>query len=197
MRNPVFFILCMILVFGAVPVFAQETFGVYLPGPQKPSIVPEYPLETPRQFRELVLGMDLNDLKLALQRDFLFTFRGDRDVSIIPIRDETLVETTGSSYIRRAFFQLTGGKVFIMAFSLDTRIMDHYSVYTSLVKKYGEPDYLDPSEAVWESEDTRLSIERPLTVKYIDKTIFNDLVEESNARQSMELSLREDFLNEF
>ena len=160
-------------------------------------MAPENPEDTPRQFRGLFLGQSLDDLKTALTRDGLFHFRGDRDVSFLPVREQTLVETTGLSYIRRAFFQLSDGAVFIMSFSLDTRVMDHYSVFTSFVKKYGEPLALSPGEAVWETDETRVSIERPLTVKYIDKTVFNRLIEESQTKERLELLNREEFLGDF
>ena len=84
-----------------------------------------------------------------------------------------------------------------MSFSLDTRVMDHYSVFTTFVRKYGQPISLSPSEAVWESDDTRVSIERPLTVKYIDKTVFDRLVEESKTQEDMKKWLRDDFLEDF
>ena len=151
----------------------------------------------PRQFRQLGLGMSLDDLKAALENDELFNFRGDRDVSFLPAREQSLVETTGSSFIRRAFFQLRDGTLFIMAFTLNTDIMDHYSVFTQFVEKYGQPSSLDPKEAVWESEETRIAVERPLTVKYIDKTIFNDIVDESKLIESREVRQRQEFLNEF
>jgi hypothetical protein len=174
-----------------------NTFEVTIPEPQKAPLAPENPAELPRQYRSLSLGMGLDDLKTALQKDGLFYFRGDRDVSLLPVREQTLVETTGLSFIRRAFFQLESGNVFIMAFSLDTRLVDHYSVFTSFVKKYGEPDALSPSETVWENEETRVSIERPLTVKYIDKTVFNRLIAESRELRSNELFARQEFLNDF
>jgi hypothetical protein len=151
----------------------------------------------PRQYRELSLGMELDDLKNGLQRDDLFNFRGDRDVSLFPMREQSLVETTGSSFIRRAFFQLRDGRVFIMAFSLNTEIMDHYSVFTTFVQKYGEPSYLDPRESVWETEDTRIAIERPLTIKYIDKRVFNDIINESGLVESRQTRQRQEFLDEF
>jgi hypothetical protein len=179
------------------PIFAQETMEFTIPEPERRSLVPENPEEVPRQFRGIALGMSLDELKTALIADSLFSFRGDRDVSFLPVREETMVETTGLSYIRRAFFQLTQGAVYIMSFSLDTRQIDHYSVFTSFVKKYGEPVELSPGEAVWESENTRVSIERPLTVKYIDKTVFNRLLEESKARDSQEVLRRESFLGDF
>jgi hypothetical protein len=195
MKTGAFFLLFAFLSLGRA--FSQETFEFTIPGPERRSLAPESPEEVPRQFRGIALGMALNELKTALAADTLFSFRGDRDVSFLPVREETMVETTGLSFIRRAFFQLTQGAVYIMAFSLDTRLMDHYSVFTSFVKKYGEPVELNPAEAVWESGETRVSIERPLTVKYIDKTVFDRLLEESNTRDSLEIQRRESFLADF
>ena len=151
----------------------------------------------PRQFRGITLGMSLDELKEALYNDDLFNFRGDRDVSFLPVRQESLVETTGSSFIRRAFFQLRDGELFIMAFTLHTGMMDHYTMFTDLSKKYGPPSYLDPKEAVWETEETRVAIERPLIVKYIDKKVFDDIINEASLIESRRVQERQEFLNEF
>jgi hypothetical protein len=151
----------------------------------------------PRAFRGLSLGMDLDALKSALQQDPTFYFRGDRDVSFLPSREQSLVETTGFSFIRRAFFQLIDGKLFIMAFTLDPGLTDHYSVYTTFVKKYGEPRFLDPKQAIWESDETRVSLERPLTVKYLDRQVFDGIVAEAQTLESTERYLREEFLRDF
>jgi len=151
----------------------------------------------PRQFRQLSLGMSLDDLKDRLFDDFYFDFRGDRDVSFLPSRDQSLVETTGSYFISRAFFQLRDGEVYIMAFNLNTRVIDHYSIFTQFVSNYGQPSYLDPRMAVWETEETRIAIERPLTVKYIDRAVFNDILNESGLIESNQVRMREEFLNEF
>ena len=151
----------------------------------------------PRQFREIALGMSLDDLKAALEKDTMFNFRGDRDVSFLPAREESLVETSGSSFVRRAFFQLRDGALFIMAFTLNTGMIDHYSIFTDLAGKYGSPSYLDPKEAVWETEEIRLSLERPLTVKYIDKKVFDDIINESALIESRRVRQRQEFLDEF
>jgi len=151
----------------------------------------------PRQFREISLGMELDNLKDALLKDKLFNFRGDRDVSFIPAREESLVETTGSSFVRRAFFQLRDGVLFIMSLTLDTGLLDYYSMFTNLVEKYGQPSSLDPKEAVWETEDTRITLERPLTIKYIDKKVLDDIISESALIQSRRVSERQEFLDEF
>jgi hypothetical protein len=156
-------------------------------------------VELPRSYRNIRLGMSLEDLKAALQRDGMFNFRGDRDVSFLPssARSRNVVETTGPSFIKRAFFQLWEGELFIMGFSLHTGLVDHYSVFTSLVDKYGPPSYLDPKQAVWETNDTRIAIEWPLTVKYIDMRIFNNIIGESALVETGEINRRQEFLDEF
>ncbi|MDL2229304.1 hypothetical protein LJC14_03535 [Treponema sp. OttesenSCG-928-L16] len=151
----------------------------------------------PRAFRGISLGMSVDEVKDALKGDGYFHFRGDRDVSFLPAREQTLIEITGFSFVRRAFFQFQDGKLFIMAISLDTNLIDHYSVFKNFAEKYGEPLSLDPRQAVWESEETRVSIERPLTVKYIDRKVFEELISESELRESGEVYLRKEFLDGF
>jgi hypothetical protein len=178
------------------PLGPGESMEVFIPSRTGPSIIPGSE-ELPRSFRELRLGMSLAELKKALTDDGLFEFRGDRDVSFLPAKEENLVETTGLSFIRRAFFQLREEQVFIMAFSLDPNMIDHYSVFTSFIKKYGEPVSLNPREAVWENEGVRVSIERPLTVKYIDMNVFKAIMGEAKAEEAAEVFRRQGFLNEF
>jgi hypothetical protein len=194
--NQKIFSFLAVLLFFPVWAFSQERFDVFIPSRTYPTVTPgSEPLS--RTFRKLSLGMSLEELKNELAADGLFEFRGDRDVSFLPAKEENLVETTGLSFIRRAFFQLRSDKVFIMAFTLDTQRMDHYSVFVSLIKKYGEPVSLNPQEAVWENGETRISLERPLTVKYIDMAVFKEIIGESKAEEGREVFLRQGFLDEF
>ena len=151
----------------------------------------------PRTFRGIALGMNLEALKTALAADELFTFRGDRDVSLLPQKNQTLIETTGLSFVRRAFFQLKDDALFMMAFSLDLDRVDHYSIFTAFVADYGEPASLDPGQAVWLSDQTRVSIERPLTVKYIDRAAFDSLAQDSRVKESKDAVLRQEFIDGF
>lgn len=153
--------------------------------------------QLPRSFRNISLGMDLEDLKSALIADTLFHFRGDRDVSLLPLGEQSLIECSGFSFIRRAFFQLKDDRLFIMAFTMDTDRLDHYSVFMQFVEKYGDPVSLNPQKAIWSSDNTQISIERPLTVKYIDLAVFNAIIGESGIEQSREVELREQLLNDF
>jgi len=151
----------------------------------------------PRSFRGVELGMSMDEVKAALASDGLFAYRGDPDVSLLPRPDESLIEVSGVSFVRRAFFQFYDGRLFVMIFALNEREMDHYSVFTTLSAKYGKPDALSPSESVWEDGATRLSVERPLAVKYIDLAVFNELKAAGSAERSYEEILRSDFLGGF
>jgi hypothetical protein len=159
----------------------------------------------PRSFRGIFLGMGLEELKEAIRGDGIYNFREDRDVSFLPSdREQTLVETQGYSFVRRAFFQLRYGEVFIMSFTLDSSLVDHYSVFTAFLNRYGEPSFLNPQETVWENDATRVSIERPLTVKYIDKYNFEmfkqspeEILVGPSASGARELMSRNEFLEGF
>ncbi len=148
-------------------------------------------------FHGIRLGMGLDELKSALTANSLFAFRGDRDVSLLPAGEQVLIETSGFSFIKRAFFQLRENRLFIMAYSLNPETMDHYSVFSALVEDYGEPESLDPTEAVWLSDEVRLSVERPLTVKYIDRKVFDQLFLDSRVTGTKETILRGEFLDAF
>jgi hypothetical protein len=151
---------------------------------------------TPSSYRAFSLGMGLDELKNALSQDKLFNFQ-ESDVSFVPSRNANYVATTGFSFIKRALFQIKDERVFVMAFTMDVDKVDYYSMYTTLVKKYGEPYILDPKQAVWEDEKTRLTLERPLFIQYVDKEAFSKALSEAAAARNEELEMRAEFLNEF
>jgi hypothetical protein len=183
---------------AAVFVSAQEEDGQYDYGQYGDnSAGTMFIPEPPRSYRTVTLGMELENLKEALKEDEFYEFRGDRDVSFLPLSSEDLIETFGTSFVQRAAFQLRNETLYIFTLNLNTRLVDHYSVFTTFVERYGQPSYLDPQEAVWESDTTRVSIERPLTVKYIDKELFNDMLYNSKIIESREVQQREEFLNGF
>jgi hypothetical protein len=160
------------------------------------------PLPLPLAFQGLSLGMSRDALKTALKENDLFRVKEAQDdlltMSATPGMENTLeVDGVPRGFIRRAFFEFNDEQVFTMSFVMDTALVDHYSVFMSFVNKYGEPSSLDPKRTVWESAETWVAIERPLTVKYIDLSVFNALIAGANAQQSASEQRREDFLNEF
>jgi hypothetical protein len=153
-----------------------------------PSVAPA------RAFRGIDLGMDRDSAIAALKKDPIFAYRGPEDLSLLPSPNQSLIEVAGLSFVRRGYFQFFEGKLWVMILELDADKVDHYSVYTSLVAKYGEPGLLDPKESRWEDTTTRMALERPLTLRYMDMTVYGKLREGSGAKASVQALDRQGFL---
>ncbi|MDR2660411.1 MAG: hypothetical protein LBC27_10600 [Spirochaetaceae bacterium] len=184
----------LFLAYSAVSAAAQDDEGLAIETAPPDSAASA---QLPRSFRGLSLGMGLEELKAALKSDTAFVFRGDRDVSFLPNSNQNLVDSAGSDFIKRAFFQIKDDVVFVMTFELNTEKIDHYSVFTAFSNKYGGPLLIDPKQSEWEDGETRVYIERPLTVKYIDKNIFDSVVAESKLSESSAVLQRQEFINDF
>ena len=87
--------------------------------------------------------------------------------------------------------------IIIMILVLDPQKLDHFSVWSALSAKYGQPATLSPEESVWQSDPVRLSLERPLTVKYIDNKTFTALLTKGGAQKDLEQLSQEKFLEQF
>lgn len=155
---------------------------------------PATPTGLPRGYRGIELGMSLDEVEAILAKDPWYGFRGPEDVSLLAIPNMSLIEVIGISFVRRGFFQFHEGRLWVMILSLDPGRMDHYSTYTTLAGKYGEPGYLDPKESRWEDGTTRIALERPLTLRYLDLGVLAALRDASLARESVEELERRDFL---
>ncbi len=155
------------------------------------------PAPPPTAFRGLSLGMGLEEVKNALKADALFRYRGDPDVSFLPQTNQYLIECEGASFIRRAYFQFSDSRLFIMILVLDDQGLDHYSLFSTLSAKYGPPTSLSPQEEVWQSDAVRFSLERPLTVKYVDSRTFAAILSKGTAQKDLEQLSREKFLEQF
>lgn len=151
----------------------------------------------PTEYRSIRLGMDIDAVKEALKQDAVFGYRGERDVSLLPTENRSLIESAGSYFISRSWFQFYKDNLYTMIFKLNTDTVDYYSIYSKFCEKYGEPASINPQRAVWEDEHTRIVIERPLIVKYIDLTVFNELISQSTTEKAAAETNRQNFIDGF
>ena len=193
-RRKVFSILLIVSLLAATLCGAQES--VVEGGAGEPAPGPGV-IQQPRGFRSIQLGMELERVKQLLIQDPLFDYRGDPDISFLPLPPQTLIETSGSSFIRRAYFQFDRDLLYIIILSMDPDRLDYYTLYSTLSEKYGPPTSLDPTEAVWQFEQLRLSLERPLNVKYIDSAVFEALKEEGQVQEDLWEISKDNFLQQF
>ncbi|MBN1685161.1 MAG: hypothetical protein JW852_00825, partial [Spirochaetales bacterium] len=151
----------------------------------------------PVGFAGIEMGMELEAVKDMLRRDSQFRFRGDPDVSMLARPNESLIETEGTSFIERAYFQFFEGKLYTIILALNPERLDHYTMYSQLVDRYGEPASLDPTQVVWEFDSIRMVLERPLSVKYIDTLVFDEILRQNARAESLNALSRERFLEQF
>ncbi len=153
----------------------------------------------PNGYSTARLGMDIDSLKEALKKDHQFGYRGDRDVSLSPSDGQFLIETDGSqfgfSFFERCWFQFANDKLYIITLNLDRSKVDHYSVFSKLCEKYGNPEELSPKKSVWRDGNVILSLEKPLTLKYTDAKAFDSKKDSSNVEKTTAEKARDNFLD--
>lgn len=192
-------IICCTLLFCVPFSFAQQAQELppEQPGPElsenTPETVPEYE-ELPNGFREILLGMDLEAVKEVLSDDPDFDFRGDPDVSLLPQPQDTMIECAGFGYIRHAWFQFNEQRLYTIIIDLNPERMDFHTIYTTLLENYGEFDSMNPDRMQWENDEVILLLERPVTIKYIDKAVFESLNGPFNAPEDLREVNRQEFL---
>lgn len=138
----------------------------------------------PEGYGGVKLGMSLEQVKKALKDNTDFGYHGDRDVSLLPGENRMLIETdattyAGYSFLERCWFQFYNDKLYIITINVNREKMDHFSIFDSLCKKYGMPDSVNPEKSVWKDGSVTMSLERPLTLKYVDQKTFDSLMNTS------------------
>ena len=157
--------------------------------------------DLPRGYKDITLGMSLEETKDGLVKDPVFGYHGDRDVSLIPNSSKTLIETDaerglGSDFLTRCWFQFSFDELYIITININPERMDYYSIFTRLVEKYGEPTSFNPQAATWKNEEVTMSLEKPLTLKYIDNKLFEQTQNYSNIQESPTEITQQMFLDE-
>lgn len=144
--------------------------------------------------------MSLEDTKQELLKDTDFGYHGDRDVSLLPGENRMLIETDaerglGSSYLTHCWFQFASDQLYIITINMNKSRIDYYSVFTTLKDKYGEPDTITPQAATWKNNEITMSLEKPLTLKYIDNEVFKSLQTSSNIAPAYTEQTQRNFLD--
>lgn len=176
---------------------AQETTGMDASSDQDSGSAPGRSADIPREYRGIRLGMAPDDVKSRLSEDPWFDFRGDPDISMLERPRASLIDAGGSLFIARGLFQFEEEALATIMLELEPTTIDWFTVYTALEDKYGPPTDMTPARAWWEDRNTRLALERPLTVKYLDLGVLGTAAAEEEDRRAWRETAREEFLGEF
>lgn len=153
--------------------------------------------ELPGGFLNILLGQSMIDVEDALNENRYFDYRGKPDVNMRISQDSELIECSGFSYVKKGYFQFYEERLIIITVVIDESELDYYSFYTSLEKKYGKPDHLNPDGVYWDNGVISMSLEKPLSIKYMDKKSVQKIKENSASSESRAKVLKEDFIEIF
>lgn len=173
----------LVLVFLVSVLFLQNLFAQSLPS----------------GYGKIKLGMTVDQVKSVLKEDKQFGYRGERDVSMLPNSEQILIETdatnTPGSFLERCWFQFYEGKLYIITININREKMDHYSVFDTLCKKYGDPQQLNPEKSIWRNSSIIMSLEKPLVLRYTDRPVSEKILNKSSVEKSGVEENRDSFLN--
>ena len=65
----------------------------------------------------------------------------------------------------------------------------------TLTEKYGEPKSVTPQKSVWKNDEITMTLEKPLTLKYINNEIQDQLQQYSTIQKSAEEMTQQMFLD--
>lgn len=153
--------------------------------------------ELPNGFRNIVIGLSMDEVKDELIQDGYFDYRGDPDVSMLLTDNRSIIETKGSVYIDSGYFQFYNNTLYTITLLLDINKIDYHTIFTTFIDKYGKYNTLSPSIVKWENDNIRITLEKPLTIKYVGLKIYNNIIESDITEKAIQELLREDFVSEF
>ena len=119
----------------------------------------------------------------------------------MPSANKELIETDsstglGSNFLERCWFQFFDDELYIITINMNKERIDYYSIFTTLCNKYGEPVKISPQGATWKNDKITMSLEKPLTLKYIDNSTYDKTQNYSNVELSATEITQQMFLDE-
>lgn len=145
-------------------------------------------------FDSILLKMDYQTVlsKLEEGTNFIYSNQGPTWIDENPV-----IAANGKGYISKGYFHFYESKLYSITIELNNSKIDYYTIFMTLQKKYGKYSAFSPLIVSWESDETILTLERPLLVRYIDKEIHDQLLEASKIKTSKAEKNRESFLEQF
>jgi hypothetical protein len=122
-------------------------------------------------------------------------YRGKPDVSMSPGREEKIIESRGGRYIQRGVFQFREEKLFTIILEMNPLQLDYFTLFTSFSQRYGDPKSLDPNQAIWEDASVRLILEKPCTVKYLDRPVIDAIIQSATVKAARQEETRQQFID--
>lgn len=145
-------------------------------------------------FDNLFIGMDYQSALEALDSSDNFIYNSQMPMWI---NDNPVIAANGKGFVDKGYFQFYNGILYSITIELNKNRIDFFTMFMQLQAKYGKYKSFSPTIVRWEDENALLSLERPLTLRYLEKATHSQLLESSKTKKSQAQKKREDFLEQF
>jgi len=146
--------------------------------------------DLPEGFQDINIGISYKEVTDKLENNDSFLYKKE-DV-IYESRQKNIISTLGKGFIKNAIFQFNEDKLINIILYINDDKIDFYTLKKDFLNKWGNPIQVNPNYNIWEDDTTRIILEKPLTIRYIDLTIFEDDPKEDIIQES-----KDDFLKSF
>jgi len=141
--------------------------------------------------------MSLDEAKEALENSRYFAYRGSPDLSLRPGTQEPIIRARGLGFVEEVYLQFSNERLYSLIVHINTENNDYLSFYNRFSGDYGRPAQLSPEFAQWEDSETRIRLDKPLRVLYLDVKTFGQMVEENRIEQASGAYSRDIFMDAF
>ena len=149
----------------------------------------------PLGFLSIKLNMNKENVIVRLSKESIFDTSDQEKLSFRNEPDKEILKIRGINFIKMAYFHFYNDILFQITLDLDMNKISYYDVLIKLQNKYGKPIKFTPETANWENNTIKLSLQRPVILKYISINISKELLEESKESSNFYKISREKFLN--
>ncbi len=146
-------------------------------------------------YKEIKLGMNIETVRglISSMNDFLPIRDEILQIRIEP--DKQILTTQGLNFVNKGYFHFHDDSLYQILIKFNSTKIGYYNLLKNLTEKYGKPIALTPKKASWENEKIRITIEKPSTIKYTDKLIWESIIGNNNTNDPNFIILRDEFLD--
>lgn len=150
----------------------------------------------PTGFRKFHFGLSRRQTEDFLKDNSFFRQFRPPELTFLNNPRRDLLTIYGKGFVKKGNFLFYKDRLFSIEILLNSDRMDYFRLFDTLFRKYGKPQTMNPKTAVWKSKETRLSLEFPLTLKYIDRKVFQEITRNDDQKKTATEESRKAFLKE-
>jgi hypothetical protein len=126
-------------------------------------------------YRDFKLGQTMEEVRTVLRTSDDFIVRKEEILTIRLEPDTEIISSEGRGFIDKGYFHFHEDSLFQILLKIDEKKIGYYVLLKQLTGRYGDPALFTPQFAEWDDGVTTITLEKPCTLKYRDRTVWQEL----------------------